>query len=965
MKKYRYCPVLLLVALFTAAAVSHCDCNGKAKRCETPIVEAGEDIQAVVGDQVVLVCDVRLPPEDLPVCQTEIAAVYVQWEQMDGPEAVLEGADQAQASFVPAEVGTYKFCCTATYPETELNPEPLVSQPDCVNVDVADIVCDPPVADAGADQILAARAGDLPATATLDGSKSSAASGTGCGLSITRYILTVVEQPGTIDPTIAEPNQAVTTVELPEFGDYVFQLEVQDDGGTDSRTDTATDTVAMSLQETGVCEGDLAVAVVSAESGAGMSGIEVTVIDAGGASHTQTTDAGGLAAFSGLAPGNRRSITAESTETVPAMPGAGGGQRPRFETTTVLDHCSDQITVPLRLTASGLAAVPRAAVKAKVPAAVFDTLPSLLPFFGLGSADISGQMRVVIMVPVLPVDSFSAFPLERLFARPPTAEALLPGNLATDDTFLNGLGSALGLDPWGDECVKNADCPTPQNPDVENYGCEDTDEGERRCKDKNPMRNLKMDLPVGGEVPVALLLGVMNISLADLLPVLLPFLTDENGGGGLTFDVGSMLGAFKLQTIAVCLLKVRVDAGGDNDITEDLKGLTAADCWTIDYTQQQVIEVIRQKSDIVPANECQADAECGWPDSGKKCRPDPLNPQKKYCFTPMFRVKIFSSDAVDVYPDQAGFDPFAVKADARLCRHLPDTAQHEPKCPGDSGVPTTCDGGPQYCDVTLDPQEVECAYSYGVGLLALDFPEGHEELPDGGRVVVGFDFHRTPLTGPTPLRFFVPDPQSTGGAAVNAAQLLARYITTMPDGSYATMTGHLGASTRSNNPASFLELPPLLPPPDPGQLPDAGFEVMIGLVPDDPLANCQSVTFEKIYAVATGMLEPSGSQVLPDAPVETGLSDADLKGLVLGLAVRDPAEDAAYVDPLWRIYAPATTTTFELPAGACPFTAGQEVWLQFQGGGFTVPFDFDLFPNNMILREVEISTDDTWALIKE
>ena len=84
-----------------------------------------------------------------------------------------------------------------------------------------------------------------------------------------------------------------------------------------------------------------------------VSGIEVVVVDAGGASHTQTTDANGAAAFSGLAPGNRRSITARSAETAPAMPGAGGGQRPRFETTTILDHCSDRITVPLRLTASG------------------------------------------------------------------------------------------------------------------------------------------------------------------------------------------------------------------------------------------------------------------------------------------------------------------------------------------------------------------------------------------------------------------------------------------------------------------------------------------------------------------------------------------------------------------------------------------------------------------------------------
>jgi hypothetical protein len=991
---------LLVLGGLAAVAFSDCNCSdGTGTRGGPPGVDAGADIQGVVGEPVVLICDVRLPPEDKEVCQAESISVQVLWEQMDGPPMDLEGAEQAQATFTPTQADAYKFCCTAIYPVTDLNKEPQTSQPDCVNVEVAEVVCDPPVADAGADQLLAARAGNLPATATLDGSKSGADGGPGCGLSIVGYTWTVDQQPGAQDPTIADPDQAVTTVDLPEFGDYTFQLEVQDDGGTATgRQDVDTNTVVVSLQEKAGCEGDLAVEVVSAETGAVMSGVEVVVVDAGGASHQKTTGPDGLAAFSGLAPGNRRSITARSGETVPAMPGAG--QRPKFETTTVLDHCSNQITIPLQLTGSGSAAVPRASVRAKVPAAVFNTLPhsqkctipcsasqpcpatyycetsvppcvnkctpvSLLPFFGLGSTDISGQMRVAIMVPVLPVDSFSAFPIERLFARPPTEEALLPGNLATDDTFLNGLAEALGIDPWGAECVRNVDCPTPQNPDTENYGCEDTDEGDRRCKDKNSLRNLKMDLPVGQEVPVALLLGIMNISLADLLPFLMPFLTNPDAGETVTFDVGSMLGAFKLHTIAVCLLKVRVDSNGDNDITADLKALTAEDCWSIDYTQQEVIEPIREKGAIVPANECQTDADCLWPDSGKKCRPDPQNPDKKYCFVPMFRVKIISEDAVSVYPDQTGFDPFGMKADARLCRHLPDTTQHEPKCPGESGVPTTCDGGPQYCDVTLDPREVECAYAYGVALLALDFPPGHQKLEDGGRVVVGFDFHRTPLTGPSALRFFVPDPQSTGGASVNAAQLLMRYITTMPDGSYTTVPGHLAASARSEDPPGYLELPPLLPPPDPGQLPDAGFEVQIGLIPDDPLASCQTVTFEKIYAVATAMLEPSNTQLLPAAPGETGLSQSDLKGLLLGLAVRDPAESAVYVDPLWRVYAPPDTTSFDLPAAASPFTAGQEVWLQFWGGGYTVPFDYDLFPTGMILREREISTDDTWALKKE
>ena len=319
-----------------------------------------------------------------------------------------------------------------------------------------------------------------------------------------------------------------------------------------------------------------------------------------------------------------------------------------------------------------------------------------------------------------------------------------------------------------------------------------------------------------------------------------------------------------------------------------------------------------------------------------------------------------------VYPDTStGFDPYAMKADARMCRHLPGSAQHEIKCRGQNDVPVTCDGGPQYCDILIDGQDVECAYSYGVVLLSLDFLEGHAKLPDGGRIIVGFDFYRTPLSEAPDPRFLVPDPESTGGASVNAAQLLVRYVTTAPDQSYTTMTGHLGASARSDNPVGYLELPPLLPPPDPGQLPDAGFEVKVGLVPDDPFADCDSVTFEKVYAVATSMREPSGAHALPATPGESGLAESDLKGLLLSLVVRDPAEAAAYADPLWRIYAPASTTSFELPAESSPFADGQEVWLQFWGGGFTVPFDYDLFPIDMVLQGREMSTDDTWALRKE
>lgn len=997
MKRFRVAIVLLSLSVLVVGALIYAGCPGgnESIKCETPIVDAGDDLTGEVGKPVILICGVTLPPENQDVCKDEKNAVQVRWEQNGGPDVTLDGDDQPQATFTPTEASAdYKFCCTATYPVTKLNKEPKVSQPDCVNVDVGATVCPPPTANAGSDQQLATPAG-TPLTAALDGSRSTAASGAGCELSIQTWAWTVVEQPAGADVTVANADQAAATVELSVFGSYTFQLEVADNGGTeDGRENTSTDTVTVSLEEKAGCEAALAVTVIQAASGAAMSGVGVTVVDAADVSHQKTTDASGVATFSGLAAGARKSITAKSSETVAPMPGAAGGDRPKYETTTVLDHCSDKITIPVRLSGSGQAAQPKGVVVGKVPAKIFDMLPhswkcsgdcttdanclnteycetstapcvgkctpkSLLPFFSLGDANISGQMRVAIMMRVLPVDNFSRFDPKNLFAKPPTATAVLPGNLTTDDTFLNGLGPTLGLDPWGQDCVRTADCPNQTD-----YVCEQDSAGDSRCKDKNPMRNLRAEVSAGQNVPIALLLGVMNISMVDLLPTLLPFLTGGDGAE-ITFDVGSMLGAFKCRTLHVCILKVNVTAGQDNNIEAALEALTQSDCYSVEYQQQEVIEPVRDENSIRPENECATDEDCGWPTSGKKCRPDPQNPTKKYCFTPMFRVQILSPDEVTVYPDtDTGFNPYEMKSDARVCAHLPATARHEKKCPDANNMPVTCDGGPVYCDITVNPDNTECAWSYGLNLAALDFPQGHDKLPAGGRVLIGFNFNRTPIAAEPNPRYLVPPLGSTGGAALSAVQLLVRYITTMPDGSYVSMTGHMGASARRASSVSMLELPAFMPPIDPGALPDAGFKVKVSIIPEDVFAECGSVVAEKTYAVATGMQEPQASHALPASPSESGLTAAGLKGLVLTRVDWDQAEGAAYRDPMWRVYAPAGTTSFAIPQSQSPFTAGQEIWLQFWGGSFDAPFDFDLFPTDMLLRQQTVSADDDWALKK-
>jgi hypothetical protein len=263
----------------------------------------------------------------------------------------------------------------------------------------------------------------------------------------------------------------------------------------------------------------------------------------------------------------------------------------------------------------------------------------------------------------------------------------------------------------------------------------------------------------------------------------------------------------------------------------------------------------------------------------------------------------------------------------------------------------------------VNPDATECAWSYGLALASLDFPRGHARLPDGGRVVVGFDFNRTPLYGSPNPAFLVPPLESTGGAALRAEQLFLRHVPTMPDGNCATMTGRLGAAAVRDGSVTMLELPPFLPPPDPGLLPDAGLHTRVTLIPLDPFAECGSVTAEKIYAVATGMLEPQSGNALPGEVSAPVLPHNALKGLLLGRVDRDLAGGAAYQDRWWRIYAPPGAVSISIPPEVSPFSSGQEVWVTPWSASFNTPFDYDLFVPDRVLGPKAAYSEDSWALI--
>ena len=750
------------------------------------------------------------------------------------------------------------------------------------------------------------------------------------------------------------------------------------------------------------CNQQLAVTVITAADRQPLAGAHITVVDNAGAAHTADTDAAGVASFTSLATGPRRSITVNSDETTPPLPGPGGPDRPRYETTTVLGPCTDEITIPLRLTASGRSTPSMGTIVGKVPESVFAMLPhswkcdwecrsdsdcneryhyceldettpcgptpenpgtgrctwkSLLSFYDLGDPYISGQMRAAMLVPVLPQASYAYRDSNKVLAPPPFENAILPGNFATDDSFLRGLARSLGLDPWGDTCVQTSDCPNSID-----YVCEQDFEGDYRCKDKNPLHNIRMRVPAGS-TRLAMVLGVMDVDLSEMLPVLMSYLTSNSE---VEFDFGSLLGAFKLHTLHVCPIMVSVTADTDNDITTQLNRITLDGCWSVDYNEVESTVArnypIAQSIDSCETdNDCCDDSgNCGWPDSYKKCLEDPEGSGVRGCFAPMFRIDVVSGDAVKVLPPATGFDPTATKADNRLCTMVPASAPYEVMCP------TPTPGEYRQCDPRdireLDvPPDHECSFPYGVALATLDFPVGHPRLPEGGRVFIGYDFNRSPLHHRPEPEFMVPFGIMDESVELSVTQVFLRNLSRMENNDLRPVPGRLTARVSSHYPVAGLQLPPLVkipalqPPPG-----DAGFDVKVVFEAEDP--SVFPPVLERVYAVAKASFLPqAGVHELAYELNATSLEGEDLVGVVLSRV--DYPGALVYVDPWWRVYAPPGTTSISLPPEASPFTSGEFIRLTPFGSDLEKPFNYDLFPVDAVLGPRRAHVEDSWAVV--
>jgi hypothetical protein len=423
-----------------------------------------------------------------------------------------------------------------------------------------------------------------------------------------------------------------------------------------------------------------------------------------------------------------------------------------------------------------------------------------------------------------------------------------------------------------------------------------------------------------------------------------------------------MLGAFKMKTLHVCPFSVTsVPEGERTDISSTLASIRADHCWNVEYQQQEDTMPILDASSLTADNKCADDAQCGWPGSGLKCLQNPEDGQN-YCMIPMFRVKLITDDTVTMNTDMSGFD-LGTDDDTRLCNNLPASARHTVMCEDpQTQVVGPCDP-PVHCDVDV-PADCECKLPYGLSLSSFDFPRGHTDVPGGGRILVGFNLNRTPLSAQASPTFLSPSMELTGGTRVSAVQIAIRYLMTQADGSYMPMEGAVSAFGSSETLVRDLYLPPFLNLPGGSGLTDAAFKVWVTFVPVDPIADCASVSFKRTYAVVTGLKAPAGGTNLPATVPAGDLAPDGLVGVKVNWVNRVTVDETEYAsrDNAWRIYAPSGTTDIQLPAAANPIPSGEEAWVTIFASHIPY-FDFDLFPTEGLLSRQMSHTQDSWAVV--
>ncbi|RMG21672.1 MAG: hypothetical protein D6729_00210 [Deltaproteobacteria bacterium] len=506
-----------------------------------PSADGGPDQTVPLGRTVVLHGSCTDPdPEDA-------GRLEYRWNLEDWPlesslgPGDIEGRERADAYFRPDVTGVWRFSfqCDDGKAASAIDSVTVTVTPPPPNA--------PPVVDAGEDQQIL-----LGDTVRL---VASASDPDGDPLTFTWSLAAVPGGSGLDDADLVQDGGPQLSATPDVAGAYTFEVTAQDGRGGEAR-----DSVAVTVEAVERLAGELRLRVLAVPELEPVPDVPVFV----GGQPAGSTDAEGRlvytdpaltgpVAVSAVPPG----VVAYDHDSDPDTPSL---DVPEWVATTVTGIDRAEATLLVHRSAVAEAARSTGRVVAYVPQTLFDRLPPVERMFSVAGGRMSGQLRMVLLAPVLPRHGLATLDLGDVFAPSQTPEVPLPGNLATDDLFFDENAALFGRSPGpgGEPAFTRIEIEVPPGP--------------RRFY---------------------VLAGIATVDLARLLPLL----AAGGGAGALTGELGVVLGAIEFQTLAVGIVEAEVPEGGVLDLSSLL---AEPDRWPllarVDYASAQVQEEVCDSS---------------------------------------------------------------------------------------------------------------------------------------------------------------------------------------------------------------------------------------------------------------------------------------------------------------------------------------------------------------------------------
>jgi hypothetical protein len=350
------------------------------------------------------------------------------------------------------------------------------------------------------------------------------------------YVWEITTRPAGSRPGLT--GAQTSTVTFTPDVEGVYELSV---GVGDGLLASEPASVRVSAVKQPLLAGALDVTVVDSASGAPLAGAVVAVA---GTTLTATSGADGHARLQDPALTGRLTLHVTSPETTAfdddADPATATNTRPVWRGATVEGVVRAELTLPLRKSGAGSSKEARGRVRGQISRELFGQLPEVAPMLSFVASEVtSGQLRAVLLAP-LADKPVAELEVGDLMGAPLAATALLPGNLTTDDPFLNSVSTLLNVPDFGE----------------------------------NSLTRFELEAPAGRRT-----FAVLGVLITAEMKALVPLLT----GSG-TADPGAILGSLEPTTMFAGLLELDVPADGVLELAAPLQPSQLKQLWLTEAT---------------------------------------------------------------------------------------------------------------------------------------------------------------------------------------------------------------------------------------------------------------------------------------------------------------------------------------------------------------------------------------------